>query len=77
MKLFFTKNSEGEVEATMQVGTSIQQFSYITMLQELLKNNQFDEPEFSGFDENEKAKVSELLSKINKVIEDANMSDLE
>lgn len=32
MKLFFTKNSEGEVEATMQVGTSIQQFSYITML---------------------------------------------
>lgn len=76
MKLFFIKNAEGEIEASMQVGTSTQKFCYITMLQQLFQNNNFEEPEFTGFEEDEKVKIKELLSKINTVIEDANKVEL-
>lgn len=60
MKLFFIKNAEGEIEAMMQVGTSTQKFCYITMLQQLIENNNFEEPDFTGFEEDEKIKIKEL-----------------
>lgn len=46
------------------------------MLQQLIENNNFEEPDFTGFEEDEKIKIKELLSKINSVIDDASKVDL-
>ena len=61
MKLFFNKNAEGDITATMQDGTTTREFDYLLMLKQLLNNNEIEDPEFTNID---------LLSQIQNAIKE-------
>ena len=71
MKLKFEKNENGDINVLIQKGTTMESFSYLEMLRQLLDNNVVDEPDFIGFEEIEKDRIKELLDKIKTTIEKA------
>lgn len=68
MKLFFKKDDQGEIILEMQKGTIRTGFDYVEMLRQLLDNNVIDEPVFENLDDEEKAKVLDLLEKIKGAV---------
>ena len=70
MKLFFNKNAEGDITATMQDGTTTREFDYLLMLKQLLNNNEIEDPEFTNIDEDEQNKIKDLLSQFQYVIKE-------
>ena len=71
MKLTFTKTENGDINVLIQKGTITEPFSYLEMLKQLLENNEVEEPDFTGFEDVEKAKIKELLNKIKLKINEA------
>lgn len=70
MKLFFNKNAEGDITATIQDGTTTRDFDYLLMLKQLLDNNEIEEPEFTNIDEDEQNKIKDLLSQIQNAVKE-------
>lgn len=70
MKLFFNKNAEGDITATIQDGTTTREFDYLLMLKQLLDNNVVEEPEFINIDEEEQIKIKDLLSQIQNAVKE-------
>lgn len=70
MKLFFTKEQQGEITLEMQKGTDRIDFDYVEMIRQLMENNVIDEPDFDNLDEGEKEKVKSLLDEIKKAVDE-------
>ena len=70
MKLIFTKSKENEISVKLATGTIAEDFSYTEMVKQLLKKNKFEDNQYSGLSTEEKAKLEEMLKKINQAIED-------
>lgn len=70
MKLFFNKNAEGDITATIQEGTTTREFDYLLMLKQLLNNNEIEDPEFTNIDEDEQNKIKELLAQIKNAVKE-------
>lgn len=70
MKLFFNKNEEGDITATIQDGTTTREFDYLLMLKQLLDNNEIEDPEFTNIDEDEQNKIKDLLSQIQNAVKE-------
>lgn len=70
MKLFFNKNAEGDITATIQDGTTMREFDYLLMLKQLLTHNVVEEPEFTNIDEEEQIKIKDLLTQIQNAVKE-------
>lgn len=70
MKLFFKKDEQGEIILDIQKGTLRTSFDYVEMLRQLLEHNEIEEPVFENMDDDEIAKVKELLNKIKTAVAD-------
>ena len=71
MKLIFSKDNNNEISLQLQRGTTIEDFSYIEMVCQLLERNVFENPDFVGnFSDEERGKIQTMLDKINKIVED-------
>lgn len=70
MKLFFNKNVEGDITATIQDGTTTREFDYLLMLKQLLENNAVEDPEFTNIDEDEQNKIKDLLFQIQNAVKE-------
>lgn len=68
MKLFFKKDEQGEIILDIQRGVIRTSFDYVEMLRQLLENNEIEDPEFENLDEEEIAKVKDLLNKIKSAV---------
>lgn len=77
MKLKFEKSENGDINVLIQKGTTMESFSYLEMLRQLLDNNVVDEPDFIGFEEIEKDRIKELLNKIKITIKEAKEINLD
>lgn len=77
MKLKFEKSENGDTNVLIQKGTTMESFSYLEMLRQLLDNNVVDEPDFIGFEEIEKDRIKELLNKIKITIKEAKEINLD
>lgn len=69
MKLIFSKDSNNEVCVELQNGTTVETFSYIEMVRQLLCNNHFDETDFGDLSLEEQKKIQSMLDKIADVFE--------
>ena len=70
MKLFFTKNEQGELSVEIQKGTDRIDFDYVEMIKQLMENNIIDDPDFENLDDNEQEKVKALLEEIRKTVDE-------
>lgn len=68
MKLFFKKDEQGEIILEIQKGVVKTVFDYVEMLRQLLENNVIDEPDFENIDDEEIAKIKDLLQKIKEAV---------
>lgn len=68
MKLYFNKTAEGDIQVKMEKGTVLSEFDYIEMLKQLSQNNQIDS-DWGNLEDNEKAKIDELLNKIKNAVQ--------
>lgn len=68
MKFYFKKNDKGDIEVQISKGTSSIDFDYIEMLKQLSGNNTIDY-DWGDLDEEEKAKLKELLDKIKEAVD--------
>lgn len=68
MKLFFKKDDQGEIILDIQKGVVRTSFDYVEMLRQLLEHNEIEEPVFENMDDEEIAKVNELLNKIKNAV---------
>lgn len=68
MKLFFSKNEQGDIVVSIQNGTTIEPFNYLLMLHQLMENNTIENPDFKDFEDEQKIKVKELLQKIHDAV---------
>ena len=68
MKLFFKKDEYGEIILDIQKGVVRTSFDYVEMLRQLLEHNEIEEPVFENMDDEEIAKVNELLNKIKNAV---------
>lgn len=70
MKLFFSKNSNNEIELKLQRGTIVEDFSYTEMVRQLLDNNKFEDTDFGELTTYEQQKINSMLDKIHAVFEE-------
>lgn len=70
MKLLFTKDDSGDIKVQIQVGTILEDFSYIEMVKQLLNDNQIIEPDFRNIEDDERSKIKDMLAEIGKVFSD-------
>lgn len=70
MKLIFTKTDENEISVQLQNGTVLENFSYTTMVKQLLQLNAFEENVYNNLSEEEIERVEKMLEKINNVFEE-------
>lgn len=77
MKLFFTKDSQGEIKLEIQRGTDRIEFDYVEMVRQLMENNEIETPDYENLEPKEKEKIQSLLSEIRQAVEDGkcNMID--
>lgn len=73
MKLIFSKDDENNLSIQMATGTVVEEFSYVEMIKNLIKNNKFDDTQY---DEKisiaEREKIESMLKEINESIEQEN-----
>jgi hypothetical protein len=77
MKLFFTKKDNNEINVQLQKGTIVEDFSYTEMINQLLKNNNFDDTDFGNLSIEEKTKIQSMLEKICAVFKDEEPDEFE
>lgn len=66
MKLVFTKNEELEISVYKLSEGNKEDFNYIGMLKELIKEEKLDEPDLIGeFTEAEKESINSMIKHIN------------
>lgn len=70
MKLIFTKDANNEINVQLQKGTVVEEFSYTEMVDQLLKQNIFDDTDFTNLSKEEQVKIQSMLDKINAVFQD-------
>lgn len=71
MKLIFSKDENNNLSIQMATGTIVDEFSYINMIKELIKNNKFDETEYSeNITDKERETINSMLKEINDSIEE-------
>jgi len=70
MKLIFTKDENNEIDVRLQKGTVVEDFSYTEMVDQLLKNNVFDDTDFTNLAEEEQVKIQSMLDKISAVFQE-------
>lgn len=70
MKLIFTKAANNEINVQLQNGTIVEDFSYTEMVKQLLKNNLFDDTDFTNLSDEEQTKIQIMLCKISEVFLD-------
>ena len=69
MKLIFNKDEEDNIVVQMAIGTIVENFEYVSMVKELLKNNSFEETQFAdSITADERERINNMLMQINKVI---------
>lgn len=71
MKLIFSKDDDNNLTIQIATGTVVEDFTYVSMIKELIKNNTFDETEYSeNISEKERKTIDSMLNKINDSIEE-------
>lgn len=69
MKLVLSKGDENTITIKMKIDSEEHTFSYVEMIKQLCKNNEFEETEFGdGFNDAEKEKLNSMLTSINSKI---------
>lgn len=67
MKLVFRKDEEAQITVLQRVGGKEKSFSYVDMINSLLKSQELDEPEIAdGFTEAEKKSINSMVRLINE-----------
>lgn len=61
MKLHFSKNENGDILVQIEMGTTLIDFNYIEMLNQLISKNEIEESEWVNLEEEERIKLKELL----------------
>jgi translation initiation factor 2 gamma subunit (eIF-2gamma) len=74
MKLIFNKDQNNEITVQLKIGTVAEDFSYTKMVKQLLKNNVFEETDYTNISEEEKIRIEAMLKKINDAIVTDNLS---
>ena len=79
MKLIFLKDENNEISLQLQRGATVEDFTYVEMVRQLLERNTFEDTDFGNLSDEEQGKIQTMLDKINKVFEEeSNVSnDLE
>ena len=70
MKLYFSKNENGDIGVQIEKGTTIAAFNYIEMLTQLIERNEIDEPEWGNLEDGEKEKLRELLQQVKEAVQE-------
>jgi hypothetical protein len=74
MKLIFNKDQNNEITVQLKIGTVTEDFSYTKMVKQLLKNNIFEDTDYTNISEEEKMRIEAMLKKINDAIVTENPS---
>lgn len=76
MKLIFSKdNSTNEISLQLQRGTTVEDFSYVEMVRQLLERNVIEDTDFGNLSPEEQGKIQTMLDKIGKVFEEESESN--
>ena len=76
MKLIFSKDENNEISLQLQRGTTVENFSYVEMVRQLLERNTFEDTDFGNLSTEEQGKIQTMLDKISKALEeDSNAVD--
>ncbi len=67
MKLHFDKNDKGDIIVQIEKGTTLIDFDYVEMIQQLMADNKI-ETEWGGLETVEQCKLQELLNKISEAV---------
>lgn len=71
MKLVFSKNEQSEILVKNKSGNKKTDFSYIDLIQELIKTKELDDPELEGdFTDAEKESIRSMVTHINREVAD-------
>jgi len=71
MKLIFSKDNDNNLTIQMITGTVVEDFTYVNMIKELIKNNKFEETEYNeNISSEEREKIESMLNQINESIEE-------
>lgn len=77
MKLHFSKNENGDILVQIERGTTLIDFNYIEMLNQLISKNEIEESEWGNLEEEERIKLKELLLQISNAVKDGLEKPLE
>jgi len=72
MKLIFSKDDNNEISVRLQRGTTIEDFSYVEMVRQLLERNVFEDTDFGNLSNEEQEKIQTMLDKISRIFEEGN-----
>lgn len=67
MKLHFDKNDKGDILVQIEKGTTLIDFDYVEMIQQLMTENKI-ETEWGNLEAVEQAKLQDLLNKISDAV---------
>lgn len=67
MKLFFNKNDKGDILVQIEKGTTLVDFDYVEMIQQLMNENKI-ETDWGNLEMLERGKLQELLNKIGEAV---------
>ena len=67
MKLHFDKNDKGDILVQLEKGTTLIDFDYVEMIQQLMANNKI-EVSWGNLETLEQNKLQELLNKISEAV---------
>lgn len=67
MKLHFDKNDKGDIIVQIERGTTLVDFDYVEMIQQLMTDNKI-ETEWGNLEAVEQAKLQDLLNKISEAV---------
>jgi hypothetical protein len=77
MKLHFSKNENGDILVQIERGTTLIDFNYIEMLNQLISKNEIEESEWGNLEEEERIKLKELLLQISNAVKEGLEKPLE
>ena len=67
MKLHFDKNDKGDILVQIEKGTTLIEFDYVEMIQQLMVDNKI-EVSWGNLEALEQIKIQELLDKISEAV---------
>ena len=67
MKLHFNKNDKGDILVQIEKGTTLVDFDYVEMIQQLMTENEI-ETDWGNLETLERGKLQELLNKIGEAV---------